>query len=529
MLRVLETAARRGARIVVINPLLESGLSAFANPQRAAGLLGHATAFHPLHVPVRINGDLALIQGIIKGVLEAEARRPGQVLDQSFIAGHCSDFDPFAAAIAATTWEHIEAVSGVNRTLIEQVAKIYCGADRVVVTWGLGITQHHNGTETIRELINLMLLRGQLGRAGSGLCPMRGHSNILGIRSMGAGERMPEGFLAALEAATGLSLSRRPGWHAVEAIQAMKAGRARALLSLGGNLAASAPDSEATAAALQDCALTVMISTKLNRSHVVPGRSAVILPCLARSEQEWIQGQEQCGLIEDMIGAVHASRGVLPPLHSELRGETRIVAEIAAELFGPASPVAWTRYATQYSDVRRLIGKVVPAYRDAPHWVEDSSRVVLPNPIRQRDFTGAGGRARFAVTALPPLPPESNRTQLPNRLRLMTIRSHDQFNTSVWGRNDRYRGIRGERRVVLLNPVDMRRLAIRPEQPVRLRPGDAQAGRQAQAFVAIAYPIPPGCAAAYFPEANSLTSLSELDRSTGTPASKSVEVLITSA
>jgi molybdopterin-dependent oxidoreductase alpha subunit len=524
MLLMLERAARRGASIVAINPMLEAGFSAFANPQRPDGLLGRATSLHQLHLPVRINGDLALVKGLIKCVLEAEAREPGRVLDQDFMTQSCTDFAAFADAIASTTWESIEVASGIARARIEEAAGVYLAAKGVVVTWGLGITQQVNGTETIREIINLMLLRGHVGRAGSGLCPMRGHSNILGIRSMGAGERMPESFLTALEDATGLSLPHAPGWHAVESIRAMQRGEARALVSLGGNLAAAAPDRAATAAALRGCALTVMVSTKLNRSHVEAGRTAVILPCLARSEREVIDGQEHVVLVEDMMGGVRASRGPLAPAHPDLRGETRIVAELADTLFSRASPVPWHRYATQYDAVRRLVGQVVPAYRDAVDWAAGTARVALPNPLRQRDFSAAGGRARFAVTRLAtPMRPTME------QFLLMTIRSHDQLNTSIHGLDDRYRGIRRERRVVLLNPEDMRRLAIGPEQAVHLsRPGQRQRESIAP-FFAIPYPIPPGCAAAYFPEANALTDLDTLDASTGTPASKAVLVVVASA
>lgn len=524
MLRVLETAARRGAVIVAINPLLEAGFSAFANPQRLDGLLGRATHLQQLHLPVRINGDLALVKGLIKCVLAAEAQEPGTVLDHRFIAQSCTGFAAFADAIAQTPWAAIEAGSGLDRARIEEAARVYLAARGVVVTWGLGITQQVNGTETIREIINLMLLRGHLGRAGAGLCPMRGHSNILGIRSMGAGERMPESFLTALGDATGLSLSRAPGWHVVESIQAMRRGQARALVSLGGNLAAAAPDRAATAAALRGCALTAMISTKLNRSHVEAGQTAVILPCLARSEREVIAGQEQVVLVEDMMGGVRASRGPLAPVHPELRGETRVVAELAGVLFGRDSPVPWRDLATHYDAVRRLLSRVIPAYREAVDWAAGTARVELPNPLRQRDFSGAGGRAHFVETGMPtPVRLQSN------QLLLMSLRSHDQLNTSIHGLDDRYRGIRRERRVVLLNPEDMRRLAIGPEQAVhlsRLSPGP---GEPIAPFFAIPYPIPPGHAAAFFPEANALTDLDTVDTRTGTPASKAVPVSLAPA
>ncbi|NCA70579.1 MAG: hypothetical protein EOM91_10825 [Sphingobacteriia bacterium] len=524
MLRVLETAARRGAVIVAINPMLEAGLSAFANPQRPDGLLGRATPLQQLHLPVQINGDLALVKGMIKCVLEAEAQAPGTVLDQDFIRASCTDFAAFAETIARTSWEQIESGAGIDRTRIETAARVYLAAKGVVVTWGLGITQQVNGTETIREIINLMLLRGHVGRPGSGLCPMRGHSNILGIRSMGAGERMPESFLTALADATGLNPPRAPGWHAVESIRAMQDGRARAILSLGGNLAASAPDRAATAAALRGCRLSVMISTKLNRSHVEAGRSAVILPCLARSEREVIEDAEQVVLVEDMMGSVHPSRGPLAPVHPELRGETRIVAELAERLFGPDSPVPWRDFARGYDDVRRLLAQVIPAYREAPDWAKGKARNALPNPLRRRDFGAVGGRARFAVTTLPTPTPAA-----PDQLLLMSIRSHDQLNTSIHGLDDRYRGIRQERRVVFLNPEDMRRLAIGAEQAVRLSRTGSGTREPIPPFFAIPYPIPPGCAAAYFPEANALTDLDTLDASTGTPASKAVRVGIAPA
>jgi molybdopterin-dependent oxidoreductase alpha subunit len=524
MLRVLEAAARRGARILAINPLLEAGLNAFANPRQAAGLLGQAQPLLSLHLPVRIGGDLALLKGLIKHVLEAEAQDPGQVLDWPFIREYTADFESFAARIAETSWEEITAASGLSFKMIEQAARIFIEARHVVVSWGLGLTQHTHGYDSLRELINLMLLRGHVGRPGSGLCPMRGHSNILGIRSMGAGERMSDAFLVGLEEATGLRLSRQPGWHAVAAIEAMARGEARALLSLGGNLAAAAPDTPATLAALGRCALTVQIGTKLNRSHLAAGRTAVILPCLARSEREEIGGKLQVGLIEDMMAEVKPSRGVLKPIHSGIRGETRIVAELAAALHGDSPALPWSVLAGDYSAVRRLIGRAIPDYDQAVDWAQEKATVRLPNPLRSRDFSSIGGRARFAVTAWHTPPPSA-----PDVFQLMTIRSHDQLNTAIHGLDDRYRGIRHARRVVLMNAEDMQCLGISAEQPVQLRRLDANPRQQPVIYHAVPYPIPTGCAAAYFPEANALTDLRARDRATGTPASKAAKVRIAPA
>ncbi|NCC50754.1 MAG: hypothetical protein EOM20_06000 [Spartobacteria bacterium] len=526
MLKSLQKAVRRGAVIVAINPLPEAGLTAFANPQEAGGLLGISTPLAQRHLPIRSGGDMALLQGMAKQVLEEEARHPGTILDRAFIEKHTDGFDAYAAHIRETDWAAIEATCGISRDVIQQAASIYLGAQRAVATWGLGITQQHNGTETIREIINLMMLRGHIGRDGAGLCPMRGHSNILGMRSMGAGEHMPPAFLDALERETGLAtIPRAPGLHAVDAIRAMQDGRVRALISLGGNLAASAPDTAATTAALKGCDLTVLISTKLNRTHAAHGKNAVILPCLGRTERDVVNGNEQTVWVEDMMGCVHASRGPLAPAHTDLRGETRLLAELGQLLFGDDSPVPWSTFASDYATVRQLIARVVPSYREA--FASDAkkpARIALHNPIRARDFSGTGGKAHFAVH---PLPCAAN--DATEHFRLMTIRSHDQFNTTIYGLDDRYRGIRHERRVALLNRDDMQSLGLAPEQAIRLTSHSRGETRTAPPFYAIPYAIPPGCVAAYFPEANALTFLDELDTTTGTPASKSVRVTITPA
>ncbi len=521
MLKSLQKAVRRGAVVVAVNPLPEAGLAGFSNPQEALGLLGHSTPLAQLHIPIRINGDMALLKGMIKYVLEQELHHPESILDRDFIARHTDGFEAMKVDALRNSWDAIIASAGLEREMIERAAKIFLNASRVVISWGLGITQQRNGTATIREIINLMMLRGHLGREGCGLCPMRGHSNILGIRSMGVGERMPAAFLDALARETGLPIPRDPGHHAVDLVRAMRTGHIRAFLSLGGNLAASAPDTATTAEALKQCDLTVMISTKLNRTHATCGKNAVILPCLGRSERDVIQGADQIVLVEDMMGCVHPSCGPLAPVHPALRGETRILAEMGSVLFGEASPVAWRSFATDYRTIRRLISRVVPAYRDAEKIASSKQRVELPNPIRARDFTGAGGKAHFSVNPLPVHAPASS-----DQFRLMSIRSHDQFNTTLYGLDDRYRGIRQERRIVLMNADDMQALAIASEQAVLLTSCCNGKTKTAPPFYAIPYPIPHGCAAVYFPEANALTFQDDRDDLTGTPASKNITVTI---
>jgi molybdopterin-dependent oxidoreductase alpha subunit len=521
--RLLETfqqTVRNGGRIVAINPLPEAGLMGFANPHEVLGMLGRSTSLAARHLPVRVNGDLALVKGLIKAVLEEETRAPGAVLDHDFIERYTTGFESMQAALAAISRERIEAQSGVAWAEIQEVARWYVEARCAVAGWGLGITQQTNGTATIREIINLLLLRGNLGKPGAGACPLRGHSNVQGNRTMGAGSRMSDAFLDALGAAFGFEPPRRPGLGAIETLRAMHEGKVKVFISMGGNLLSAAPDSGYAAEAMRRCRLTVMISTKLNRNHAVAGEQALILPCLSHSELDQRDGAAQWVTVEDMIGHVHPSRGCLEPASPQLRSEPWIVAEMARTALGDRSRVPWSQLGSDYGLIRDAIAGVIPGFTGFNRRVLEPEGMYLPIPPRERKFNLTGGRARFTVQAL-------DEKLLPlGQFLLTTLRSHDQFNTAVFALNDRYRGIRGERRVILMNPEDMQQLGFVAGQPVDLASTEADRPRLGRLFHAIPYNIPRGCAAAYFPEANHVVPIGHTDAESSTPASKGVPVMI---
>ena len=523
MLKTLQTAVRNGAVIVAVNPLPEAGLAAFANPHEVAGLLGRSTPLAHFHLPVRTGGDQALVLGMMKHLAEMERTEPGSAFDLDFIQEHTAGLEGLLQVLEETDWERIEEESGLSRETIGRAADIYARARSTVVTWGLGITHQEDGTGTIRRIIDLMLLKGNVGRPGSGLCPMRGHSNILGIRSMGCGHAMPEAFLNSLKDHCNFEPPAEPGLHAVEAIKALDRGRTRALLCLGGNPASAAPDTGTTARALSRADLTLSIATKLNHTHAAAGRTSIILPCLGRTETDLQEGKPQYVTVEDAMGVVHASRGCLEPVAPGLRSKPRIVAELARAVLDRDPGTPWEKLAGDYGLIRSLAEKVVPAYRGCAAATDKKKRFVLPNPLRKRDFSAVGGRARFAGLPLPS--PQSSQEERP-RFLLMSLRSHDQFNTTVYGLDDRPRGVRDQRRVVFLNEADMEEMGLAPEQAVDLSSSHKGTTRRSRGFFAIPYPIPRGCAAAYFPEANELACLDLVDEATGTPAYKSIPVEI---
>ena len=523
MLTTLREAAARGCAIVSINPLREAGLVRFAHPQKPLDFLTGGRPLASDFLPVRVGGDVALFQGLGKAVLEEEHRRRGEVLDRAFIAGHTSGFAAYASALRARPWSRIVEESGVGEEEIRRVAARYARAERVIACWAMGITQHVNAVANVQEIVNLMLLRGNVGRPGAGLCPVRGHSNVQGDRTVGITAWPKPGFLDALEAAfPGLSAPREPGLDTVGAIEAMLERRARVFVSMGGNFLSAAPDTDRTARALEGCALTAHVATKLNRSHVHPGAVGLLLPCLGRTEIDEQAHGAQMVTVEDSMSMVHGSRGFLEPASRELRSEPAIVAGIARVVLGRRSPVDWEALSADYDRIRDKIAQVVPGFDDVNRRVLDGGSFRLPNPARERSFPTATGKARFTVHELPRL------ALPPGALRLMTIRSHDQYNTTIYGLDDRYRGVRGDRRVVFLHPDDIEARGLAADQLVDLvgEPGPDGAPRRAEAFKVRPYEVPRGCAAAYFPEANVLVPLESRAHGSRTPASKSVVVRI---
>jgi molybdopterin-dependent oxidoreductase alpha subunit len=510
MLTALELAKQGGAKIVSINPLPEAGLTRFNNPQTPRGMLGLGPHLADLHLPIRVNGDLAFFQAVNRRLLERDA------LDHEFITSHTDGFDQLSAHLKQLDDAEVRRATGLNDAQIDQFTEMAVQSKRTIVCWAMGLTQHKNSVPTLREIVNFVLLRGNIGRTGAGLCPVRGHSNVQGDRTMGIFEKPPTALLDNLERALGFPMPREHGFDVVDAIRAMRDGRGRVFIAMGGNFLSAAPDTEATARALRNCHLTVHVATKPNRSHLVHGEEALLLPTLGRTERDLQQGKEQFVTVEDSMSAVHASRGTLEPASADLRSEVRIVCELAERLVGDIGKLRWSELAQDYGLIRDLIAEAIPGFERFNERIADG--FTLPHPPRDaRTFKTTTGKARMTVNELHVLDvPEG-------ALLLQTIRSHDQYNTTIYGLNDRYRGIHAGRRVVLVNPDDLPELAIADGDVVDLV-GIADDGieRRADRFRVVAYPSARGCAAAYFPEANALVPLDSQADESGTPTSKSV-------
>jgi molybdopterin-dependent oxidoreductase alpha subunit len=523
MLTALQQAKRAGAKIVAVNPLPEAGLLRFKNPQEVLSSLGKGTSLADLFLQVRINGDVALLQGIGKAILEEERKRPGKVVDQSFVEGRTENHRAYADNIARVSWEEIAAGAGVSEEQIRAAAELFIGAERIIVCWAMGLTQHENAVDNIREVVNVLLLRGSIGKPGAGVCPVRGHSNVQGDRTMGIYEKPTAKFLDALDKATGIRAPRAHGFDVVDTIHALHDGRAKVFLAMGGNFLSATPDTEYTAAALRRARLTAHVSTKLNRAHLVAGAEALILPCLGRTERDEQRGSEQFVSTENSMGVVQMSRGRMPPASEHLISEPRIVARLAQATLGAKSKVPWAHLVDDYDRIRELIAKVVPGTDKYNERVRRPGGFYLPNGPREGRFTTAAGKARFTVHPLP-------RAKLePGQLLMMTVRSHDQYNTTIYGLQDRYRGLADERRVVLLNREDIAALGLHDKQVVDLTSHFRGQTRTARRFVVVPYDIPRGCACTYFPEANALVPSGQVAHTSNTPASKSVVITVAPA
>jgi molybdopterin-dependent oxidoreductase alpha subunit len=518
MLTTLEAAVLKGAKIVAINPLMEAGLTGFAHPQRAGGMMGRPTPLASTYLQVAINGDLALFRGIAKALFETEAEKPGSTLDADFLTKHCAGLEPYRALAAETPWPEIVRMSGIGESRIRDLAgQLARGSRRIITCWAMGLTQHRNAVATIREVINVHLLLGAVGRGGAGLCPVRGHSNVQGDRTMGICEKMPESFLTPLDEACGIHSPRKHGHDTVDSIHAMHHGTGKVFIALGGNFLQASPDTAYTAAALRKTELTCHIATKLNRSHLVTGRTGLILPCLGRSE---VDGDHRFVTCENSMGVVQMSRGTLQPASPHLLSEVEIIARIGNALFGADHAVKWLWFAEDYDRIRDLIERVVPGFRHYNQRVRQPGGFHLPNPAKDRVWETPGGKASFSTAALDVFEPAAG------RLVMQTIRSHDQFNTTIYGNNDRYRGIGNARRIVFVHPQDLLDRGIKPGADVDLTSYWKDGTRVAEKFTAIPYDMPRGSAAAYFPEANVLVPADSRAEGSGTPTSKSIEIQI---
>jgi molybdopterin-dependent oxidoreductase alpha subunit len=514
MLTALEEAKKNGAKIIAINPLKEAGLVRFKNPQRAKGVVGHGTGIADLHLAVRINGDLALFQAIGSLLLAW-----GE-LDQDFIDQHTFGFEEYAAHLRALDWDLVLASTGLTRAEIEAAARMIAASEKTVYCWAMGVVQHKNGVANVKEIANLAFLQGNIGKPGAGLFPVRGHSNVQGDRTMGIWERPPGHFLDSLRDEFGFEPPRKDGFDAVAAVKAFRDGHAKVFFGLGGNFVAAMSDTAVTEDALRQAELTVHVSTKPNRSHVVHGREALILPALGRSEKDLTGGQPQRVTVEDSVCAVHASQGPLPPASSHLKSEVDIVCSMALATLGERHGIPWAAFRDDYTQIRRRIARVVPGCAGYDEKVDQPGGFVLPHPPRDtRTFPTEKDLAIFTVSPTEVLHvPEG-------RLLLQTMRSHDQFNTTIYGLDDRYRGIKNGRRVVFVNPDDIVGLGLEEDQIVDIvSEWEDGSERRAPRFRVVSYDTPRGCTGAYYPETNALVPLDSKAEGSNQPAFKSVVV-----
>jgi molybdopterin-dependent oxidoreductase alpha subunit len=518
-LSALEQAKLNGARIIAVNPLPEAGLLRFKNPQKARGVIGSGVRIADRFLHIRPGGDLALFQGLNRLLLEAEDARPGEVLDHDFLQSCTSGFQEFAEHARTVDWQDIVAATGLSREKIEKVRDDVLRSERIIVCWAMGVTQHKHGVPTIREIVNFLLLRGNLGRAGTGACPVRGHSNVQGDRTMGIWEQMPDSFLDALQREFGFDPPRAHGLDSVNSIKAMREGRVTFFLALAGNFVRAAPDSTVTEDAMRRCRLTAHISTKLNRSHTVCGETALILPTLGRTERDIQAGGEQFVTVENSMSEVHTSRGRLEPASKVLLSEVAILCRLARRTLGDRTDIPWDRFEADYGTIRDRISRIVPGLHDFNRRVLRPGGIRLPNPVNEGVFATASGKAMFTRNAweMPDVPE--------GHLLLQTLRSHDQWNTIPYTPNDRYRGIHGKRRVVLVNPADLSALGLAEGQHVDLV-GVWTDGteRRAEDFEVVPYPAARGSAAAYYPETNVLVPLDSVADISNQPTSKGIVV-----
>ncbi|MFI9002463.1 FdhF/YdeP family oxidoreductase [Streptomyces sp. NPDC053541] len=515
MLSALEEAKAAGARIISVNPLPEAGLERFRNPQTPQGLL-RGTELTDLFLQIRIGGDQALFRLLNKLVLET----PGAV-DEEFVAAHTHGYEEFAAAAKAADWDETLAATGLSRAEIERALEMVLASERTIVCWAMGLTQHKHAVPTIREVVNFLLLRGNIGRPGAGVCPVRGHSNVQGDRTMGIFERPAPAFLDALDKEFGIVSPRHHGYDVVRSIRALRDGDAKVFFAMGGNFVGATPDTEVTEAAMRRARLTVHVSTKLNRSHAVTGRRALILPTLGRTDKDVQKGGRQFVTVEDSMGLVHASRGNLPQASPHLLSEPAIVARMARAVLGEESRTPWEEFEADYATIRDRIARVVPGFEDFnARLAANPGGFALPHaPRDERRFPTATGKANFTAAPVEyPAVPEG-------RLLLQTLRSHDQYNTTIYGLDDRYRGITGGRRVVLVHPEDAAALGFADGAYADLvSEWTDGTERRAPGFRVVHYPTARGCAAAYYPETNVLVPLESTADVSNTPASKSVIV-----
>lgn len=518
MLSALERCKENGGQIITINPLPEAGLLKFVHPQKVSKLIKGGTKLTDLYLPVTINGDVALLKAIMLLLFAEERKAPGAIFDFDFIQEKTTGYEAFITDLKKHDFNDLIEASGVPRDRIKQAVDMLRRKNKIIICWAMGLTQHENGVANIQELVNLLLLKGSIGKPGAGTCPVRGHSNVQGDRTVGIVEAPTPQFLEKLGAHFDFEPPKKHGLAVVDAIKAMHEGSAKIFVGLGGNFISASPDTNYTAAALRNCQLTVQISTKLNRSHLVHGEQALILPCLGRTNIDEQADGPQLVSVENSMGIVHSSEGILPPFSDQLKSEPAIISGIAKATLGGKSTVDWDQMIANYDHVREAIEAVIPGFEDYNLRVREPGGFYLPNAAREQEFRTDSGKAHFTINALP------KSTLQEGEYMMMTIRSHDQFNTTIYGMDDRYRGIYNGRRVVLMNAGDMAKADLKQGQYVDLIGFYESEKRVAPQFMVVEYPIPPRCVATYFPEANVLVPINSYEPTSKTPASKKVIV-----
>ncbi|MBO9731139.1 MAG: FdhF/YdeP family oxidoreductase [Chitinophaga sp.] len=520
MLTALQKAKANGATIISVNPLPETGLLNFLNPQTVKGVFNIKTHLTDIFLQVKINGDMALLKALSLLLLQEEERAPGAVFDQAFIAANTQGYSDYIAHLKTQSLPQLMAETGVAPELIQQAAQALFHKKKIIACWAMGLTQHKNAVDTIREVVNLLLLKGSIGKPGAGTCPVRGHSNVQGDRTMGIYERPSAAFLQKIATVYGFKPPAEHGYDVVNAIKAMYHHQAKVFIAMGGNFLSATPDTLYTAQALRNCNLTVHVSTKLNRSHVVHGKEALILPCLGRSDRDLQQNEQQFVTCENSMGVIQMSKGNLDPVSTHLKSEPAIVCELAATLLGETSRVPWATYALHYDHIRDAIEKVIPGFDDYNKRVRHPGGFYLPNGARKGQFNTGTGKANFHVAPVLTTPLASD------EYMMMTIRSHDQFNTTIYGLDDRYRGVYNERRVIFMNPADIAAAGFHPGDVVDLYNYHGQTERIAEGFIIVSFSIPEKCTATYFPETNVLVPVDSVADKSNTPTSKLVIIKI---
>ncbi len=524
MLTALENCKRNGGAIISVNPLKEAGLQHYTNPQKPLRILSGGTDLSDLYLQVQVNGDVALLKAIMLRLLEKD-KSQGGIIDHEFIKNHTHGYDEFISDISKEDFETCVLESGVSEQEIRKAAELIAEKPKMIICWAMGITQHENGVQNVREIVNLLLLRGAVGKRGAGPCPVRGHSNVQGDRTMGIWEKMPEQFLVNLDSAFGIKSPREHGHATVPAIKAMHEGKAKIFIGMGGNFVSATPDTDYTAEALRKCDLTVHISTKPNRSHLVHGREAIILPTLGRSEIDLQSSGYQFISTENSMGIVQNSKGVLTPKSTELKSEVAIVAGIAKSAFAHRDDISidWDALSGDYDLIRDKIEEVIPGFENYNNRVREKSGFYLPNGVKLRDFKTKTGKANFTINRRP------NLILGVDEFRLMTVRAHDQYNTTLYGLDDRYRGIKNGREIILIHPEDIKDLGMSAGEVVDVVSNYDGVERSVYNFRLVPYDIPRKCLGSYFPEANPLVSIHQVNPETHTPISKNIIVKIVPA